>query len=456
MNTNAEEELKRLRIKQNTISRKLAMEIFETNEAFRTDPRKRHFFLYLARGYHIIDQRTGLIATPYEVVAAIIGEDPEHCQTGRFFREYKKAAPGFDYQEYNSQKNLCRQIISTGIEHQVEENYSVQNRIYVETWKAVTRKSRMEATATMKRVAKRLVFPCKDSEFIAHYHLGQSLVDFLDPLEQNLEAAIKVAKTKSPQQLALLLSTLDSALPIYRPASLSSRVFAEGVQFFEKTVRKTSYPDWIDGDLVSCQLAVAASKLDIPTIREFLLSGKPVWKTFMDGMGIPEEKQAEAKPFVKIALYSIIFGKRKDRDERDLETELRTHKIPFAVRFIDLPLIQDLIAAIRKAKQLIERDGGMQGAHGWLPVRAFKSADSHLATVIQSYETALIVPIYKLAVKEKKSNNATFDIMLNQHDGVSIKLRPGANKDKVLARIKTVVEKRAEELDIPTSWVWDL
>lgn len=449
---NPDDRLREFRKKQTTVSKKTAEAIVEAYPILKNNVAFRSFFFYLAKGYHVIDPKTGLHIIPYEVVATFAG--PAYKNTGDFLIAYRReVAPHFTFKNYSHQYKRCRQIITTGVPEIVEDIMTMQDRVYVDSFKVVTRRSKEEATREMKAIAKTLIWVYTDARKIAEYHLGHRLAAFLDPMEEHYQRGMQVASAHSVEQITLLSNTHDMPLPIYRPTAHSPRPFAEGLQFMKKEVRKVLYPHWKDVDLKNCQLAIVAAIFNIRSIQSFLETGAVIWDELISWMSIPAEQKDKAKPWIKKALYSIIFGKKGYLDERELETCLHEEGVVWQNRFIDHPLMKDLSRAVSLAKRNIIKRKGMQTAYGWKVLPENRDIDSFLAECIQTYELKLIMPIYTLAAKEKKNNNETFYIMLHQHDGISYVLCPDQTEEQVFAKMKKAVSDQAKKFDIITTLV---
>lgn len=136
------------------------------------------------------------------------------------------------------------------------------------------------------------------------------------------------------------------------------------------------------------------------------------------------------KPILKQAVYSIMYGMKAHNVEGYITRELkgRTLKgkgknirtvgvdrpvIPKAKRFIDCPLIADLLEAVNQAKREIKDDGGYNGAYGFIEYDGVEKIDSFLCRVVQSYELAIVAPCFEVA-----RERSDFQVVLYQYDGV--------------------------------------
>jgi hypothetical protein len=77
--------------------------------------------------------------------------------------------------------------------------------------------------------------------------------------------------------------------------------------------------------------------------------------------------------------------------------------------------------------------------------RQYQNAASVLASVCSSYEKLLIMPIAKLNKK------LDFKVVLDSHDGLTIKLKNINDKDKVFIELKKALDLQAKKLDISTT-----
>src|SRR5690606_29862402 len=80
-----------------------------------------------------------------------------------------------------------------------------------------------------------------------------------------------------------------------------------------------------------------------------------------------------------------------------------------------------------------------------------KQARSVLAAVAQSVEQRLLLPAFELAMGGRETERSSFDVMLRQHDGFTVRsrrvMRRRVNRLKTAVRLER--EGLSEELGVP-------
>ena len=167
----------------------------------------------------------------------------------------------------------------------------------------------------------------------------------------------------------------------------------------------------------------------------------------MDYMGIAPEKRILAKPSIKTCLYSIVYGMEIDKAQKILTDELVASGVQCQQDFTTHAIVIEVSNAVHVAMKSIEVNKGMKGAYGFIPL-GYDDINSILACVVQSYETALITEVYRVAIEEKASGNSTFDITLHSHDGVSLVLKNGCAIKDIERKLQDMVSLQAQKYDI--------
>jgi len=289
-----------------------------------------------------------------------------------------------------------------------------------------------------------------DQQLIADYLNGLKYTLF--DVKEHYFAANKLATRLDAQNgnddhVGKLLDIRDMPKPFYVPVadSKSARVFASSLQNLLNELRHALYPEWVELDLKHAHLTIIAYLFGAAQTQDSIERGISLWTEFIHFMDIESEKIA--KPLVKKFVYSLAYGKDASEAWNKLIRGLQTVSIIPTRSLLEHPIIQEVSNAVTLAMQSIEHDGGMQGAYGFIS-KGNDDAKSILACVIQSYELALIAPIYRIALQEKASHHVTFDITLHSHDGVSILVKDGADIHAIQRKVQGMVSLQAEKYGI--------
>jgi hypothetical protein len=400
---------------------------------------------------------TGGIKFPREKLASIKGIHPKNVRLHKFLEEVKeKYLPNLEWFEYSYTEGLCTVIKTTGMEIHFADLVKKINaggdgtKILIKTLRKMTEKAKRDIAAQMQETLLHMKWDNADQQLIADYLNTRKYSLFKYHFADGIRAAMSIDEHSSVKDynLNLLMTYTEMPKPFYVPKPRQTdRVFGTELTFLSGEVRKALYPDWIDFDLKNCHLAILASLFAMPVTSAFLSTGKSFWKEIMDYMGIAPEQQAIAKEFIKIALYSIVYGMLASYAKENLEQELAFRAILWNKSFTDHPIVKEISNVIQQAKTKIENKNGMQSAYRFITLGS-KDVNSVLSCVIQSYELAIITACYEMAVREEESRNADFDIALHQHDGFSILPKNNVDLVKIEQRFQKVVSKKADDIEI--------
>jgi len=254
------------------------------------------------------------------------------------------------------------------------------------------------------------------------------------------------------QALRVLSNIKAQPVPYYRPTAKSVRLFgtSENLTMLSKKYRQQLYPTWIDADLRSCYLAVAARLWDVPIAHQYLeREGESVWTQLLNALGV--EHTPDNKGSLKSAFYGLFFflGAKK----------LRTHlKKSFGATayddFMSHPLIVELHAARQRQYQAIRKQGYGVDLYGeCLEVRG-DNIRSIMAQQMQCYELELLEPVFSLA-EEFRDNSRGFSVTLMQHDGLSFVPHRIQETQQWKERLSRAVARRADNLGVSTYLTFD-
>ncbi len=446
----------RMRMQTLSISRKLSESIQLTMPGLTKD--QLLFLVWLSKTRKRC-KITGGIKFSRNMYASILGVHPNKVRLTKFLQECKDSfLPGLDWKEHQFTEGLCTVITNTGLQHILDQLTTdvAEERVLVGTLRKATNKVKLQLAKQLKKAVLKIQWKYEDQEFCATYlnNLPYSIF-----AEGNFYAALEVATIldnriaeKDPKSLiknrhkSMLLTVRDMWKPFYvtstKEGTKTPRFFNSELMFMPSVIRHALYPDWIDFDLKNCHLAIIAYLFDAPHTQKFLQTGKSFWQEIMEYMGIEPEKRKHAKEFLKVALYSIVFGKSKALAQNDLETELGCRGIWWDKKFTKNPIVREIAKVVDDAKKSIKENGGMKSAYGWIELGEDK-VESIFSCVVQSYELAVITSCYKLVVREKEARNNDFEIVLHQHDGFSILPKEGANLDAIERKLQKIVAAHA-------------
>lgn len=292
------------------------------------------------------------------------------------------------------------------------------------------------------------ILNCKPAKEIADYLNNLPINSFTklsDNFDKALEVADKLEGHVKQQQLLILSTIMEAPKPFVRPSEKTDRLFGHGANItnLKKEVRKALTKGWFEGDLKSAQLAIVATLWNIPEVLSFLETGKSFWSDVLSHLGVSEE----AKGIVKDHTYGVIFGMSKERLVEEMNAGLKKFNIEKGGNlFLSHPIISALLKARGAYISKVLSEGYIVDAfHSKFEINK-SNVLSLVARQAQSYEMALIHPVFELA-----KTTEDFSIVLYQFDGVSIKFHNKKRQGTWLELIELAVKKKACELGIFTS-----
>lgn len=290
------------------------------------------------------------------------------------------------------------------------------------------------------------------SKQIAEYMNGLPIGLFEEIIEENLDSALlEVAhfiedEEVKNQQLAILNGIADQPKVYYQPSKNNNtdRLFGYGTNItgLKKEVRKVLTRGWFECDARNLHLAIVAKLWKIPSLQNFLASGKSFWNLIQTLLETDSDK---SKGYIKEATYGLVYGMSKKNLIARLNDQLGQG---MGEKFLEINLIKDILEARTHAMSYYMATGSITDAYG----KTFKvnkeNILSLMARVCQSYEQKLILSIFKLTDK----CNDDFYITLYQFDGLSIKFN--CNKEKWVEKITDTFNQAAVEMEIYTTLAW--
>ena len=230
----------------------------------------------------------------------------------------------------------------------------------------------------------------------------------------------------------------------------SARIFSRnGLLNTKSEVRKAFFKGYKVYDLKNCQLSVAAylfEQYGMPCKEiDALANSGDVWTTLLNDAGLTMEEKGS----IKVALYSILYGKAGVAVKKDLASEVGKKA---ARAFMRIPAIKELLTSRDEVLAKLKAEGVVTLAGQDKKVYEFeresrKSATSALARLIQSYET--LIMSWAFEALEKYRGTGFFYL----YDGMAVSWRPntmGQQKEWLIE-----VNSRIEDYGINTELVED-
>lgn len=199
-------------------------------------------------------------------------------------------------------------------------------------------------------------------------------------------------------------------------------------------------------DMQSCQLAIVAKLWEVPALYNLLASGRSIWEELARYLGVDP---ARSKPVLKRAAYSVCYGMGVAKLHKLLANG--TDGNPglgeeAARRFLQHLLIATLLKERKRVAAWAEMAGGLEDAWGnWIPVNAENPPHAVMARQAQSWEVRIM-----MAILPHAQNNPDIRIPLWLHEGVYIHSTDTSKEAAQVDRLQRALNRRAEELDIPT------
>ncbi len=279
--------------------------------------------------------------------------------------------------------------------------------------------------------------------------------NLFDELGSKLPAAFEVA-SKLPNPVtrrrneSMLASVHLYPKPLYRQAEKTARIYGIGGGFLnlKSDVRKCLTSDWVKIDLKHAQLSIIAKLWDLPGLRKHVEGIKSgFWRGLCKECGIPYSE--DAKSALKEALYSVIFGSHENQVKYRLWPEIGTKSTENVVNHQIFKSLFEArhsrYLALCKDWTLTDAYGNQSKLEGWTTShKRYKMAMSMLACQAQSYELAILAPIFDYAVKTQGTEHP-FWVTAFLHDGLWIQCDSESAMDHV-NHIKDLVAKSSREL----------
>jgi hypothetical protein len=275
----------------------------------------------------------------------------------------------------------------------------------------------------------------------------------------------KAERTRRYRQSLLrsIRAIQDLPQPFYRPSSKgrTDRIFGLNASILDlpSEIRHTMTEGagWVELDLTSAHLAIAAALWNLPGIRSLLESGASVWDHLIAGISTDvrpgSHRYKDLKAVLKTATYSAVFGMKTSSLRRKITCEMQLAGYKFKGAAITaLPVFQELLVARTMIYAKI-KTSGIQPAPTGIVIDPTRPPEKQMATLAQSYEAILMQPILQyeeteFAAARAEGRQPAFRVMLWQHDGCS--LRFDKSRVRHTKGMQAAVASVATKYDIPT------
>ena len=418
--------------------------------------------------YLLFPQQTtdeGFPIIHYDILQSItnISKNNRHFKAIDFLKDIQtNLLPEIEWKEHNHIEGKARVITKTGIPECVFQALTIERitffnkpaEVYFVSGKIITKKEKAEVRMIDKVNALNEFYMagCQDARDILDY-LNNLPPNRFSSFTKHIQDAVEEAQTiehipTRNRQLDILRYINQQPQAFYKPTSKTVRITAsnDSVLRLKKNVRQVLVRDLVSIDLNYAQLSIAAKVWDVPRLQELLKAGEHIWHYIAEHMG---SSGLEMKQVLKKAIYSIMFG----MSERNLINGtnefdgLRLMLAPFNAspeQFLSIDIVRDLLKARRNVYGQIVEDTGAKDQYGrHIALTDQRNVGSVAAQVIQSYELALISPIYRAARLTDQ-----WYVVLHLHDGCFIKVRDKRSFQYWVDKINEIVIENAAQMGI--------
>lgn len=422
-----------------------------------------------------LDEDTGRVLVDLGAMAAVQGVRPRDARGEEFLGHVKaEHLPGLSWEEHTpatkTSAGRSRQLVGTGLPNDLiadlqrsrSHPLTTPELVHLVTGRPVASSARSLREARQRQREADLLAAQTPPLFaeqgrLLRYLNGLSPHAFSKTVGRALGAAFEAADRLDAEGKRTVayreLRRIElQPQPLYAPSQRgkTSRVFANGIPLLPGSVRRALTPQWIDFDLKSAQLAVAAGLWDVPKVSAFLDSGGSIWSEISGHLGLPTDPvPAAVKKPIKEFVYAAMYGKARRALSRTLTTALSRYTKRAGPRLMKHPVIEDLLRGRDEELGRLLREGRAVDVFGReLLVADQEEARSVAAQLAQAVELAILLPVIEIA-----EASDDFDVVLWQHDGFSVAVRDKSKEARIIKRIEASVSETAAALGVPTRLV---
>lgn len=266
--------------------------------------------------------------------------------------------------------------------------------------------------------------------------------------KNKIKKAISIADTLDHPEIEKrkIQAIIDFPKPFYEEKENTDRYYTDGdsLQFINSDIRNAILGDGlIEVDLAHVQLSVCANRWNAITTGEALKKDVSIWNSFY--RQFPEYDPQLVKKWCKKAIYSLCFGSARETRRKYLN---QISPNAFNI-FHNNIYIKDMTKARNEFIKLVRLNKRVKlPKNKWLSINEY-SVPQILAIFAQSYEQALIQPIFDLSKKYKDDDHG-FMIVCYEFDGFHLKVKKSQDIEDWKKRLADAVDQTAKKLGIST------
>lgn len=435
--------------------------VFSVHQFLKTHTIERRIYFLLDSGILNLDRETGQPMLYHKHLAYLAGANPKKYNTEKDLLSLKEnVLPDFTWKKHDYENLKTRVVVNSGLgeENKFWLGEHSPDRVWVEHLHKMQLRHVEDNHRKLKAYYQSMIYSNPDQQLIANYLHSRRLKTYIDLRDENIEAAFAYAREPYNEvALRQLHAFYDNPFPFYDMSEPGNtvRLFASTLQFMQSRLRHILTPYSRELDIQNCQLSIFAGRFGITSIQKELASGTSVWPGILSYMQIPEQYKVEAKDYLKEALYSLLYDMQARYVNRNLDNHLSGIYRDANKTFLSHPLIQEVQNGLVYAKKKIRKEKGMLSPYGWQSHDPkHQKISSFLAGINQSFEMALMASVYKEVMAMEAGRNADVEILLHQHDGVSINFKHMLNHNLLLNRFQKAIAIPGKEFGIPATLSW--
>lgn len=440
-----------------TYSKKQDAEIHRLYGILKNKPKLRMILLDLACGHHWIDDRKRDLVDDQKICwvwthshsAALAGEDYSNHVSGPLLQEikYRGIISDLGWYSHDIGEHQARVIYSCTIPEALKKILHTdifdEDRVLIRSRRKASEQKIIEADKHLLVTRKGIKRAYWQLDYFDECLRFVPIETYLELRRKNGVATVKMAQAAGDQQqIALAKALYDKPRPYgletVTENDLLARYYVSDHGTIKSALRRRFYQGCTELDAQNAHFSFLAMKFPhlMPETTRFLAEalkqdGLSIWSTVLDHLCVPGEQRTEAKEMIKPITYSIQYGREANYAESLLFKQMRGN-IFWRGSYLDCIYIKELVAATKQCMDDIEKYGGMQGAFGWIKWdRSKMDKKSFMANVFQTYEIALMYPLYELLTEQKAMRDQTFQILLHQHDGVTVQFNTGREEETI-------------------------
>lgn len=418
---------------------------------------------------------------PKEIIAYCDGLDEydQNYNSSKFLIEYKSIMPKFEWQEATTHlnHNFARTVLNKGFDEedmvQLSQNFTDKLNKCEKVWFRDGKKVNYKQQLAYRKETKEE----NEKEISSYTHLNedqQKVINYLNSLNTNsISKAINKNIEKAwKRHNEIEYKSLDARLHEERildfisenpdikytnkPESKTTRVCAIGTSTLSlnRELRKIILKDYITADLRASQFAILATVLDSKISKDFIRTGKSLWKELAD-FALNRSFTENEKNIAKHMLYGIAFGSAVNclyfTDKKGnkiyikgLKKELEEHNLEVLLTH---PIIKDLIVNRNSKIKDIKKIGYAIDAYGSkLYISDNRPARACLASAIQSIELKIISSVFDVIDQYPEAAMITSFL----HDGFTFTKNDELRNKNLMDKFQTAVKEKALDLNVIT------